>query len=1155
MPLTEEQLAAVQSIDKHVLVSAGAGSGKTSVLVERYLEVLRRNDDAEVGDIIAVTFTRKAAEEMRTRLKEGLKKLSGQASTDGEFERWNKCLVEIESSRIGTIHSLCDFLLKTRATEAAVDPRFELLDDLERARLLDDSVRATISDLIDRSAAEHAELLDFPLEQITEMLKQLVSTSLKFTESRDLLLETPLPAEAEGEARHHHRQRVILKLREFAGNFTRKTYMVAAARMLSQKTFKLNSKYLLDNPWPERGSTLAERQDEVCTLILRLQDSQGADYEAMEQLASLGLTRAGGEKGSTVREAIKAIRNEAKKVKLTPQLHEVDETAFAVIASLIQLTEQTRHAYEQGKKQHQKLDFDDLISRTAALVQPGAGGQRRIRLHNLRALLVDEFQDTNKIQARMLAALAAGNPATRLFLIGDDKQSIYKFQGADVGTFNLCKAIVGNLSEGNSESQPETTDWPTLTGQGELRSLSKSFRSHPAIVEFVNVLFHRLFDATDDSEAFRSRFQALNAARTAVEDEPCRVEIVTFPVDDDNVDSGEQEQEFAVHKQAPSAVQNEAKVLAKYIQDCVQNELKVFDKDGKQRPARYGDFAVLLQANGDFAAIEAALADMEIPFVSFAGAGYLDRQEILDLENLLKWLLAPQDGHALLSALRSPMFGVSDDFIHDFKTQQGPSIWAAMRKSAEKDREPALLRTVSLLREFLNRAGEYSTEQLIRYILMRSNYDAVLCAVPGGKQRSRNVWKFADLAARYHEVDLRGFLTNLQAMRDNGVKNLTDAPLTADDSVKIMTVHKSKGLEFGVVVLPRLARRVHGTTGKLLFGKEFGIAVDPTRDSDETKPSFFRAVDALNRLLDEEEKKRLLYVALTRARDHLALLMPAKDNTSVSFAKWLQEGLDLDDLTEFHDRPIERVITSGGRSARFLLRSMNIPDGEAALAAIGNGEENTGTQTLVLNPTLLDPVGKVAGDITPVPWQSLVRATPSAAEPSVHATITGSYFHLLMDRMSYNLQTVSREVMVDLLVHSQVAVYHPALQAQLLEEGEKLLAIFAASPLMQLMKTARRSIHETTYFTLRDGISQDERRPDLLLEDKSGNWSIIDYKTDHFKRTEIAKQAKTHRAQLVGYADDFAKLTGLEPRTFVYFAQFGILHELDCRQPVQLRLI
>lgn len=1152
MPLTDEQLAAVQSIDKHVLVSAGAGSGKTSVLVERYLEVLRRNDDAEVGDIVAVTFTRKAAEEMRTRLKEGLKKLSDEATTEHEAERWNKCLVEIESSRIGTIHSLCDFLLKTRATEAAVDPRFELLDDLERAQLLDDSVRTTISYLIDESAAEHSELLDFPLEQITEMLKQLVSTSLKFAESRDLLLATTAPPEDESGAKNH-RHRVISKLRAFARQFTKKTYMAAATQMMSQKMFKLNCKYLLDNPWPERGSTLAERQEEVCSLLIRLQDSKGADHEAMEQLAGLNLTRAGGEQGSTVREAIKAVRNEAKKVKLTPQLNEVDEHSFAIIASLIQLVEQTRHTYEQGKKHHQKLDFDDLIARTAELVQPAAG-QRGITMHNMRALLVDEFQDTNKIQARMLAALAAGNPKTRLFLIGDDKQSIYKFQGADVGTFNLCKGIIGNLSETSAPvASADANGWPTLQGQGELRSLSKSFRSHPAIVEFVNVLFHRLFDATEDAEAFRSRFQALNAARTAEENAPCRVEIVTFPIDEDR-DDASTEQEFAVHQQAPSTVQTEAKVLAKYIQECVENELKVFGRDGTQRPARYGDFAVLLQANGDFAAIEAALADREIPFVSFAGAGYLDRQEILDLENLLKWLLCPQDGHALLSALRSPMFGVSDDFIHEFKTKQGPSIWAAMRKIAEKDREPALLRTVALLREFLNRAGEYSTEQLIRYILMRSNYDAVLCAVPGGKQRSRNVWKFADLAARYNDAGLRGFLVNLQAMRDNGVKNLTDAPLTADDSVKIMTVHKSKGLEFGVVVLPRLTRRVHGAAGKLHFGKEFGIAVDPTRDAEETKPAFFRAVDALNRMLDEEEKKRLLYVALTRARDHLALLMPTKDNTSVSFGKWLQEGLDLDDLTEFHEQPVERSITSGGRTARFLLRSMNVPEIEPPAESVDSADDD-GTQTLVLNPTLLDPVGRVAGDITPVPWQSLVRATPSIAEPAVHATIVGSYFHLLMDRMSYKLQPLSREVMVDLLVHSQVGVYHPLLQKQLLEEGEKLLAIFAASPLMQRMKTARRLIHETTYFTMRDGLTQDERRPDLLLEDQFGNWMIIDYKTDHFKRNELARQAKTHRAQLVGYADDFAKLTSLEPGTFVYFAQFGILHELDCRQPVQLRLI
>ncbi len=1215
MPLTEEQLGAVQSIDKHVLVSAGAGSGKTSVLVERFLEVLRCHPEAGVSDVIAVTFTRKAAEEMRTRLKEGLKKLSTNAQAEEDRVRWNRCLVEIESARIGTIHSLCDHLLKTRSTEAAVDPRFELLDDLERAQLLDDSVREAIAEMLDEPPQGFEELLDFPLEQVKEMLKQLLSSSLRYGEARQVFRDSANErvAAAEGASsavrKMYSAPEHLDRIREFARTFVQKTYHGAVRSLLSQRQFQLNARYVLDNPWSDRGNMLAERQEEVCALLVRLLDSKGADHGALEQLATFPLTRAGGEHGTTLRGAIKALRNEAKKVsaKLKPELNETDELAISAVGALIELADRARAAYEHGKQLNQKLDFDDLITRTAALVE-SSDSQRPISMPNIRALLVDEFQDTNSIQARMLASIAAGNPTTRLFLIGDDKQSIYKFQGADVGTFNMCKGIIASLaSSGNTSASELSTpalDWPQLRGLGELRSLSFSFRSHPAIVEFVNVLFHRLFDAQGDAEAHRSRFQALNAARDG-DDDGRRIEIITFAPAEENTDSPDASVENRMPRVQPSLAQMEARLVAKHIIDKIRSgETSVHDKEqGLERKVRYGDFAILLQANGDFAVIESALGEAGIPYISFAGAGYLDRQEILDMENLLKWLLAPQDGHALLAALRSPVFGISDDVIHDLKTRTAQSsLWYMLRQTANAERDPVLLRCVTLLRDWLYRAGECSVEELVRNILTRSGIDIVLPAVPGGKQRARNLWKFVNLAARHNHLGLRGFLLALQAMRDNGVKNLTDAPLTSDDAVKIMTVHKSKGLEFGVVILPRMARKVHGHAGRLLFGKEFGLAIDPTRDSEETKPAFFRAVDSFNRALDEEEKKRLLYVALTRARDHLVLLLPTKSATSVSFAKWLRDGLSLEDLEGVLDQPVEGSASSGGRTSRFTLRSMTEEDlqytaaesigeseahriisgsmygppssnaengtlaspgestsvdGSCLIDTSGGGNEYHERELLLqqVNLDLLEPLSTGAGDIGPVPWQALVRTTPSVVNPSVHATIVGSYFHLLMDRLSQSMEMVTREVMLDLLVHPEVGVFHETLQQQLLSEGEKLLAIFVASPLIQQMKTARRRIHETSYFTTRNGQPQAECRPDLLLEDIQGNWSIVDYKTDHFPLPELARQAKQHRAQLVGYADDFQKITGIEPRSFIYFAQHGTLHELDCLQPVQLKLI
>ena len=247
-------------------------------------------------------------------------------------------------------------------------------------------------------------------------------------------------------------------------------------------------------------------------------------------------------------------------------------------------------------------------------------------------ILVDEFQDTNRTQSQLLNLLA-GTDAT-IFMIGDDKQSIYKFQGADVSIFNECKASV---------SAQDT---------GALLSLSRSFRSHPQVVNFVNWLFSELMRGNDN--AFSASFEALDAARGADEIDRERVEVIVYSASEADSFRGRQE----------NSRRTEAANVADWILDKVASAVPVEEKSGKKRPIRFGDFAILVQRNKDFAWLEDAFIKANIPYVMLGGRGFLDRQEIYDMENFLSFLSSPADDHALFGILRSPIYAISDYLLH-----------------------------------------------------------------------------------------------------------------------------------------------------------------------------------------------------------------------------------------------------------------------------------------------------------------------------------------------------------------------------------------------------------------------------------------------------------------------------------------------------------
>lgn len=1151
-PLTDEQKAAIESISDHVLVSAGAGSGKTFVLVERYIQILQADVEAGINDIIAVTYTRKAAEEMRSRLKSRLKGLA-EETQDTEQERWLLCLSEVENARIGTIHSLCESILKNYPSEAGIDPGFEILDDLERAELLKESIDEALHFIIEQPLDDFVDLLDYPIESLRLWLGGFLRSPLKYKESKKRLAHAD-----------------IHLLRKFAEEFINADIERTLQELMSNKEFRSEIAYLQDTPWSDPESKLGLLQDEMLAHLKIISDIGGKSvrerWQAVHLLAKMESARnAGGPSAKELRLCIRLIKNAIKNIDLKHKadLNQSDELAFRLLRALIILTNDALLRYERLKQQKQKLDFDDLIEGCQRLlctdsdqaIETSLTDTRQITDNyalkqlskNLRALLVDEFQDTNWTQAKLLTALA-GTQA-RLFLIGDDKQSIYKFQGADVGTFNVCKSYISSRQEQLSSQHRNTAEQfglPLLTGMGRQMTLSQSFRSHPEIVNFVNHLFGRLFDSQGEAkDDFKSRFQALRPAREKSEEENTRVEIIYTPF----VDSETPDLRTEVDR-------SEAELTAAWIKEKIASGKEVFDKEAKlNRAINYSDFAILLQANSDFREMERALSQASIPYVSIAGSGFLDRQEVFDLENFLKWLVCPQDSHALFAILRSPIFAYSDDILHELKAGKPGSLWQCLMQKANEDGQDALRETKRLLQELQYAAGNSGLCEILRRVVLLTGYDMVLLSTAGGRQKSRNVWKFLSLASQHKHMGIAEFLRCLKSMRELNVKNLTDAPLSADNAVKIMTIHKSKGLEFTAVALPKLSRGVHQKAEKLLFGKDLSIAFDCTRDSEEEKPAFFMAANNLSRRMDEEEKKRLLYVALTRARDYLALFITQRCKRGTSFGRWLIEGLELPEPEgAINDETI--VAGAGDELCSFTLKR--------ALAETADRSKTTETLTRADAPeapapiscdySLLSAIDSSRGQkFSPVAWQQLLRVCPTEETPSVHATIQGNYFHLLMGSLGPNLELPSETERRALLMHHEVAIHNIAQKEFMLKESERQLIAFKNSPLHSMMKSARRLVQERAYLVLQDS-NVAEFRPDLIIEDASGNWQIVDYKTDQFELKQLSKQIASHQPQLTKYVEDLEALLGIRAKAWIYFAHFGKLEAVNLSAPVQLSL-
>jgi ATP-dependent helicase/nuclease subunit A len=841
MELTEVQKRAVESADRNLVVSAGAGTGKTAVLVARFVNIVRRRL-ATVNDILTITFTEKAAEEMKHRIADTFRRLG-----------MRKERTAVETAYVSTIHSFCSRLIREYPFVAGVDPGFEILDEIDRQLMLSD----LFNELFSEGETDFLELAErYGERDISRAIISYVDLCRSLGRGVDYIQE--LVAEPD--------------------NLTQKAESLANERALEAMRGVRESRDALSSM--EASGVWEEKRREMVSLCGSL-SGLSSFREAAEAVVSITRRMPGVQKKGDGRAACLQVREELSRIgKLLKQEEaavffdrDTEQMLLPCKVALLKGAVLFWRQYEARKRERGLLDYEDLQLIARGLLRDDLA-LRRDYAHRFRYVLVDEFQDINRLQQELIELLTSGR---NLFVVGDACQSIYGFRNADV-------EILMSLME-KSRSSSKTHD---------CLFLSENFRSGRNLIGFFNFLFSGLLDRGG------TEFHPLQYARGGSEDPAApSVEIMLFQP---------KEEEGGGREDADRVRQREAAAVAARIIEAVRKgEIVVFDPaTASGRPLRFGDVAVLCRTRASYAAYSEAFTERGIPFCLVGGQSFYEKQEIADLINLLTIIDNPLRDIPMVAVLRSPFVGVTDDTLvllgrrsktatHGTVSTGGRSADSTALEPTAKHRFHYLLNAIrevdaisemsdsergkllgflELLDDLRRSKNATPLHTVLGMALDRTPYLTRILASPSGAQKAANVSKFLDLLREYearHGGGIGGFLQFYEVMRYYGPRE-EEAALESfsGDVVKLMTIHAAKGLEFPVVVVADMARRFNFDTDRFLVSREMEIGCSPWQES-LPESSGRKLVFEERKSKQVAEEKRLLYVAATRARDHLIL--------------------------------------------------------------------------------------------------------------------------------------------------------------------------------------------------------------------------------------------------------------------------------------------
>ena len=846
------------NIEKSISLTANAGSGKTFVLAQRYLEILL-GTSTPLSKVAAITFTEKAAGELFKRISLELDKLISTTPDLELKEKTEKIRKQLVSAKISTIHSFCIDLLRDFPVEASLDANFSTINEQKANELIDLTIESSFKEL----------LKDFKSNtDIKRLIRLLGSKSRLAAEISNML----------------KRRKIIIDLID-------KSYFGDAEEITKflSNTFEKNVKILFENEVPEvikhlnkinlailnnnyKNESAIEIQslleeikskDELISSLKKLKNLSNKIVTGDGNVRSRGYLAAGlrSDFGGSIN-AVEEFFTRLKKIELSNKQRNTEEELARYILSLINIFKYALNDYERKKSELGVLDFEDILLKTKMLLKNETVKESLSSKYSY--LLVDEYQDTNEIQYEIFFPLVDELKSGNLFIVGDEKQSIYRFRDAELNVFLRTKE-----------------DIKLINGRESLLTLPDSFRMAPAICFFVNSLFKNLFR---DPKEYFNEVPASDLVCARSDDFIGRIELLIAKSDDEN----------------------EAELVAKKI--------LLLKAECSDRIKNWNDIAILVRKRASFTELQNVLTKYKIPFNVIGGTGFYQKQSISDIYNYFAFLLNDNDDAALIGTLRSPFYLVSDVKIYELSELAGETYWQKIKAAAVED--DFWLKIFKLLDQNKILAHRFGIPLLLRKILGESQFIAIVSSRINASQEFSNLNKLISITNDFFNDEFNTLYDYVMFLK----KSITS---TEDESqgkiqpissgVNVLTIHQAKGLEFPAVFLFKCDQTTQLNKVKsksFTIDKEFGILTTVPTDENYFSDYLSAPIVGIYNLVEEKkelaELKRLLYVALTRAKDFIFVSFTddGKKLSKNTFAGLIADGLSL-------ELPIEKFNLSG----------------------------------------------------------------------------------------------------------------------------------------------------------------------------------------------------------------------------------------------------
>ncbi len=861
---TEQQREAIEARGGNLLVAAAAGSGKTAVLVERIIRMITDiKNPVPIDRLLVLTFTDAAAAEMKRKVADAIDK---KLAEDPDNKWLREQSIKVGSASISTIHSFCSRIITNNVHLTDLPADFSLIDDTEnevlRASALDavlesyysridkkdgfrqlaqgwggikgdDSLRELALKLHDFSRS-----LAYPKKWLSQTCAGSYNTAAKYKSFDDTawaeLIEKSLSDTALSIA---DGLKILWQITEREIPPDHKYYAYYYNMMAG---FEGEFKAIISNA--------ENRFDRIKNLICSFEIPRAPSKAGLDDLL---VKRLNGIRDNTVKANIKKAK---EIIDLTEQEGVIRTAKCApVVKALCQIVRQTEKVHQRYKKEKGVIDFSDLEHGLLRLICNERGEETPLCLklrEYYHEILLDEFQDTNALQFEIFKKLSktSGN----LFMVGDIKQCIYKFRNADPSIFmGLYKAY--DRGEG-----------------GRLIRLFKNFRSRSQVIDSVNYVFSSVMSESLGGVDYTEEEYLISGA-VYPDNNGCDTEVIITDVSELKSDDSTLEDFEKGELEAKCAAERIKKLVC-----C--DKMRVTDKQtGELRDIKYGDITVLCRSSAECRSIEEALGRQGIPTQSETGRNYLDSLEVTTVLCFLQIIDNPLQDIPLIAVMRSPMFKFTADELAKIRTCAEGRFYTAVRIAAETDEKTAeFLEALLRLRGYAKYMG---TDELVFKICNELHYLSYVGAMPNGDLRKANLKLLMWRCAEFEKGSLKGifnFIKYIEMLKDRG-RDLAPAKESAaqDEMVKIMTMHKSKGLEFPVVLLFGTARRfdTRDVYRNIIWDEKAGIGLDyvDTRQRVKFKVPIRTMIEGgLLRGLKAEEM-RLLYVAMTRAKEKLII--------------------------------------------------------------------------------------------------------------------------------------------------------------------------------------------------------------------------------------------------------------------------------------------